>query len=566
MRKSGALALAGIGIGALVLRWLPLLEFVTWGADVGEYAAILRDLVSTGRVTTSYDGWGATYPYFPGVFFAQGALAGLGGLELPATTSLLVPALGALAVFPVFLLAATITRETKVGLFAAAFVAVAMPHVYSTSHTAPSTLGDLLVFAGLLTFHRVGTDRRAVVPVLAMSAALIVTHHLSTYFLVIMAVFAVAVRALLRPRPDPGLRRQAAVLAVVLAGTFAYWFAYATTFRDGILRDVNVNPWWLIPAAVPVLLAALGALVLIRRRSSWRYRPAYPDLARARILYGATLAFLIGVMAYAVTAAAPGTAIPLPPATFVVFVPFAAIIALASPGRKFFDFLRGGDAPGAWLGALVLSTLFGAVAAPHVIISYRHVEYLIVPLAIFGGVAIARLSDLSGAGPSVRARAAGAVGILLLANALMALPPPELVAGWQEGGRPAALDAAYWSRDHVHGLLAADHRASTLAFGFGRVDATWDATRSPFLAATFADARDGLLGVLAPSGTADVSYVWIDRDTEAGVQLFPWEPAVPMSSAARDKFADPPFVKLFDNGYARVYWIAWGCEEPGAGC
>ncbi|HKZ99810.1 MAG TPA: hypothetical protein VJ326_09530 [Thermoplasmata archaeon] len=566
MRKSGPLALASITLGALSIRWLPLLSFLTWGADIGEYYAVLRDLAATGHVSTAYAGWGVTYPYFPGLFFAQDALAVLSPLDVPTVVSLLAPALGALAVLPVFLLGATITRETKVGLFAAAFVAVAMPHVYSTSHTAPSTLGDLLVFAGLLAFHRAARDRRAVVPTLAIAGALIVTHHLSAYFFMIMAVLAVVLRGFLRASPDGGMRRQVAILVAILAGTFAYWLGYATTFRDGILRDVNVSPWWIIPAAFPVLLGLLALGVRLRRRSAWRYRPVYPELPRAVRLYAATLAFLFGVMAYAIFAAAPGTAMPLPATILIYFAPLCALIALASAGRKFFDFLRGGDAAGGWLGALVLSTLFGAVAAPHVIIPYRHTEYLIVPIAIFAGLALARLLDLAGAGPGARARATAAVGIVLLANVLTALPPPEVIVGWQEGGRAAALDAAYWSRDHVDGLLAADHRASTLAFGFGRVDATWDATRTPFLAGTFEEARDGLLGILAPSGVADASYVWVDRDTEAGVQLFPWEPAHPMSAPAKSKFGESPFIKVFDNGYARAYWIAWGCEAPSATC
>lgn len=131
---------------------------------------------------------------------------------------------------------------------------------------------------------------------------------------------------------------------------------------------------------------------------------------------------------------------------------------------------------------------------------------------------------------------------------------------------PQAVDAAYWSRLHVEGLLAADHRASTLAFGFGSTDGTWDATRSPFLAETFTDARSGLLGVRSPSGVRDVGYVWIDRDTERGVQLYPWETALAMTPAAVAKFSDSPFLKVYDGGYARIYWIAWGCEAPTASC
>ena len=32
-----------------------------------------------------------------------------------------------------------------------------------------------------------------------------------------------------------------------------------------------------------------------------------------------------------------------------------------------------------------------------------------------------------------------------------------------------------------------------------------------------------------------------------------------MDPAVVAKFDDAPFIKVFDNGYARLYWIAWGC-------
>jgi hypothetical protein len=46
---------------------------------------------------------------------------------------------------------------------------------------------------------------------------------------------------------------------------------------------------------------------------------------------------------------------------------------------------------------------------------------------------------------------------------------------------------------------------------------------------------------------------------EAGVRLTPWESATPMDPRVIAKFDAPPFLKVFDNGYARLYWIAWGC-------
>ncbi|HWM50366.1 MAG TPA: hypothetical protein VNO76_03345, partial [Thermoplasmata archaeon] len=103
------------------------------------------------------------------------------------------------------------------------------------------------------------------------------------------------------------------------------------------------------------------------------------------------------------------------------------------------------------------------------------------------------------------------------------------------------------------------HQGSTTVFGFGGVNATWDRTRNPFLPGFANVPYAGLSNITSPSGEKNGTYVWIDRDMEAGVRLTPWETAAPMDPAVIAKFDDAPFIKVFDNGYARLYWIAWGC-------
>jgi len=137
---------------------------------------------------------------------------------------------------------------------------------------------------------------------------------------------------------------------------------------------------------------------------------------------------------------------------------------------------------------------------------------------------------------------------------LAGIPPPSTLGGWREGTIPQAVDPAYWARDHVTGLVASDHQGSTIVFGFGGVNATWDRTRTPFV--TDSPPLAGLTGIDTPSGVKNATYVWIDRDMEAGLRLTPWETASPMASSVIAKFDQAPFIKVFDDGYARLYWIA----------
>ena len=559
MRKSTTVALSAVALVSIAVRLSPLWSFLYWGSDTGEYFSILRALVRSGHLSTTYYGWGVTYPYFPGMFFAQGGFVDLGGLDVPTTINLLVPILGALAVLPMFLVAHRMTGDDRFALFAASFPAGAIPVAYTAAHTAPATVGELLALAGLLCFVRLRTDGRAMVPLLLVTATLIATHHLSLYFFLIMVFGAIVLEGLARPwRWTAGAKREVMFASALLGGTFVYWLGYATTFRESILPDVNIQPWWALLALFPAGLILLGGIIFARSRVAWRYRTTYPALRRPATAYLAAVGtiFVIGVVS--VVIGVPGTTFRVPATGLLYFVPLVLLLSFAASGRRFVDFLADGLAVNGWFVALLASAVVGIAVAPRVLIPYRHAEYLMIPLAIFAGMGFFRLLDLAGLRGGKRTFALGLCGVLLAANAVAGIPPPSTLAGWREGTIPAALDPAYWARDHASGLVVSDHQGSTTVFGFGGVNATWDRTRDPFLPEFANVPCAGLSDIVSPSGVKNGTYVWIDRDMEAGVRLTPWETAAPMDPAVIAKFDEAPFIKVFDNGYARLYWIGWG--------
>lgn len=556
MRKSTASALLAILALALVLRLSPLARFVYFGSDVGEYFRISHDLAATGHVSLAYPGWGVTYPYFPGMYFLVAGTT-FGGLELSGSLNLVAPALGALVPALVFLLAARVLHEDKAALLAAALIAAAMPLVFQTAHPIPATVSELLVVAALLLFLRLPTDPKVWALLVPITGALVVTHHLSAYFLIVMLLIAVALRALVRPGEVPGLRAQAAYIAFLTALSLAFWLGYATTFRTQILTDVNVQPWWLPLAALPALVLLLAGVLLVRRRIAWRYRPSYPTARRVSTAYAAAFATVLVLMVISVAAGVPGTTIRLSPDVLWYFLPLFGFLALAGSGRRHLDFAGRGFEVSGWFLALALSTLIGAIVAPRVLIPYRHVEYMLIALALPVGAGLGRIYEL---GDLERRRfaAVALAGVFVAGSALTAFPPTGVFLNYEEGARPAAVVASFWAGENVDGLLATDHRASTLAFGFGRVNATWDTARLTLVADSFPDALMEMQSVRSPSGERRVDFVMIDADLAQGVQLYPWEPAHPLSDAAREKFAYAPYIKVYDSGYAQVYWVNWG--------
>jgi len=321
---------------------------------------------------------------------------------------------------------------------------------------------------------------------------------------------------------------------------------------------VDIRPWWAILVLFGLGLLLLGAIVYARTRIACRYRPMYPGLRHRGTAYASAVGVILILGIVSVLFGVPGTTFRVSPEGLLYFVPLVLLISFSAPGRKFLDFDTEGLAPNAWLVGLLGSAIVGIAVAPRVLVPYRHMEYLIVPFAILAGVGFFRLLDLRAVRGPMRTAALAAVGLVFVANAFTGVPPPSTLAGWREGTIPAALDPAYWARDHASGLVVSDHQGSTTVFGFGGLNATWDRSRTPFLL-NLSDPRDGLGSIDSPSGIKDATYVWIDRDMKAGVRLGPFEPAVPMPADVVAKFDGSSFIKVFDNGYAQLYWVVWGC-------
>src|SRR5207244_2637086 len=256
------------------------------------------------------------------------------------------------------------------------------------------------------------------------------THHLSVYFFLLMVLGTIIVQGLARPwRWTAGVKREVAYAGVLLAGTFTYWLAYATTFREFILTDVDIRPWWAILVLFGLGLLLLGAIVYARTRIAWRYRPMYPGLRHRGTAYASAVGVILILGIVSVLFGVPGTTFRVSPEGLLYFVPLVLLISFSAPGRKFLDFDSEGLAPNAWLVVLLGSALVGIAVAPRVLVPYRHMEYLVVPFGILSGVGFVRLLDLGTVRGRLRAAAGMAIGLVFIANALPRVPLPSPPAG-----------------------------------------------------------------------------------------------------------------------------------------
>lgn len=558
MRKSTGFALLSIFLVAVLIRFLPLTRYLYWGADFGEYFFLSQGLITNGWIALPYDGWGFSYPYFPGMIIVS-AIPGIASTSLPVSVALISPFLAALSVFPVFMIGRSLYHEDSAGLIAAGTMAVAMPAVYTTSHSIPGSVGDLLFVSCLLFFIGAQKKPKMYYLLYPASLALVFTHHLTNYVLIIVLIAAIFFQELISRKSDAKkLRLNVFFLVFLVLVTFLYWVVYAVPFRDVMFPKV-LGSWWVIIVAFALGIVVLFALVKVRRRFKWQYRPTYPDLRSTLgfLTFGFVSVYV--VMALIVFVAVPGTTIQLDITAFLFFTPLIVVFAIAMSARRFSDFSKRGFDLTSLFVALSLSLVFGMVFASDVIIPYRHLQYIIPPAALACGLGISRLSGLSGATEKKGKLVVGSlVVVLLVALAATSYPPRAILAGHQEGIEAKLVTGAHFSSVYVQGLVATDHRASTVLFGFGGTNATWDTAPDSLLADSFEDASAEMEEVRTPSGPKRVDYAFIDDDIEKGAMLYPWDPAPALSEEAIEKFQKAPYMKFFDNGYSRLYYVNWG--------
>jgi len=543
---------------AVIARLVPLTKFVYWGSDVGEYHSLTEQLVTTGHLGTDYYGWGKTYPYFPGFYFVVGG-GSLMGVDSNAALNLIPTILNALAVLLVFLVAVRLFRDDRIGLIAAGVLAVAFPYVYTNSHPIPSAIGSVLFLASMALLVGPGTGIKKLGALLPLAAAIVVTHHLSTYFLIIALLMALVLKSLLSS--DFKWRKvtiEAVVLIVLLSLALPFWLIFATPFREYVLGDLGTMPWWGPFIALGVAVLGWLAVVRLRRKSKWRYSPKYPSLRRAGAVFMITLAVIFAIVCLFTVVNVLGTTIKIPTQDVLYLTPFLIMVALVAPGRRPLDFMRDGYKPTAWLTVFIFSLLAGSVIGEQVLVPYRHIDFMMIPVAIMVGSGLVLLHDLAFAGRRGGAAVAVVAAMLIAGNMAIAYPPQEIMAGYNEGTSSRSLIAMNWLPRHIDGLIATDHKASMISFGYGGTNATWDTARDALFASNFSNAESEMLMVDSPSGPKIVDYVLINEDVRTGAQLFPWEPAFGLSGQALAKFDNLPYQRYYDDGYTQIYLVNWG--------
>ena len=553
-------SLVSVLLFSIILHLLPVTfkGFFIWGSDSGEYYNIINSILQKGRVPVDYQGWGFAYPFFYGMEALAAALSLLTGIDGLTVMVLIIPSLTAFLVLPIFFIAKKVFQDVRVALIASLFVAVSPSGVFATSHPMPGALGDLL---GLLVLYfylelRPGAKGAWIALLLSISA-LMVTHHMSAYFVFITLGFYTLLRETLKRTHPHELRQDSLVLYFFLVFMTLYWLVFVEPFRDRIVNDAfGVSGWYIMAGAVLALTVILY-LLRMRRNFHWYYHPTYPDMNRIMkmllIVGGVAALIMVGIAFTGV----PGTSIQVKNSFLLLVIPLLIMVILAAPAPGFVRFYSRGLFIYAWLGSITISMVAMTALNSTVLLPYRHTQYLLEPLLILSALGFVELYRYLPSGKRFSRQFAAGLCVVLLSLGVghSAYPPREVIGNFQEGTVYPEMEGVYWVREYAgdfsgggEGKIASDHRMSSLLFGVGGVDATWDSANHTLHSRDYSNCSEEIARL-------NITGVFMDREIEKGAAMLQWENAEPISQASIAKFESPPFIRVLDTGFVQVYYV-----------
>lgn len=567
-------------IGAMAIRLIPLIDFTLWGSDWGEYYILTQDLVDSGSHVELNPGWGKAYVDFPGLFDLAGGFALVTGTSVTTTMTLAIPCVTAVSCLLVACIVLRLGGGPWGALFAAGVLAVIFPEVYTNSHPVPGPLGSVLVMAIMLIFiigdrwrrdEDVDARRPLVLYLLfiLLISALVVTHHLSLFFVIIVlgAVYLLRM-ALVLGTEDERSTWGLATFAIAMAAATFYWLVIATTFRDAVMDDLfGISGQLVIGVAWSgVIVMVLLGLWLRERRSS------VPDMMYwgPGPLRATFLAFLVcGIVIIALVAVfgVPGTDIQPGSGMALYTIPVMVAFAVGVGSTDVLLRRQGGHVIIGWVLVLAVSFLVSAAIRSEVLVPYRHLPYIVEVSMVLLGVGIVHLRRMILPEGLTFSRAMGvAVTLLIVVLMATAFPPQEVMAGFQEGTNQQEVEASIWLRnglprpgavvdDESSGAVVTDHRLSSISFGIGEKMATWDKGGAVLYGGRDAATLGALGNVETPYGDRPVAAVFLSKDFRTGAALSQFESAEPIEGEAWDKFFGPPFVRLYDGGDVWVFGV-----------
>lgn len=572
-----SLGLAAIATVAIAIRLIPALMNQGWGSDFGIYYGIAEQVIASEDVFVPYDGWGASYNYFPVLYLIVGALYSVTNVGVIELLAQIVPIFGGLTVVILYYIVTSLTGNKALGLLAAAFLSVTSVHAYQTSHAYPLTIGHFFFLLSMLFFIRYQENRTYMLPLAGATVLLICSHHLTTYFYIISIFSVIFFKEIASADRPSRLLRNSCYMAFLLTATFVYWTYVATPVLGFMQSGVPFDAYTTMALSYLVFLL-LPVLASLAKKSRARFFGSPPSMKENLVLLGIVFGVVSAVLVAFTVVGIPQTGIHLTFASVLYSLPLVGLAAFSLIGFRHMGFEDNGYVTRGWTVAILASFVYSFLSWNTTLFPDRHLEYLVVPLCILAALGVQKFFDgLSFSGEirqpvarlvtKKRALAFGVVAVLFFTNAVSVYPSQASLKLYDESIPRCCFTAMGWARENLpaNATVASDHRLSQVAWACG-FNITYDKTGALWSATNWTACVGDLRGEKA--NYTRISYVFIDDIMcDNGVMLKAWNPPVNFTAASYAKFKVEPFTRVYNKSmvneegetthWAEIYRVNW---------
>lgn len=517
MRKSGWFALASILCFSFLISTLPLYEYSLWGLDCGEYFYYTQQWVESEGAYLSIDGWATAYPFFPGMFIVSGSFHILSGVDI-FTSSLFVPVLiNALAPLFLFLIVHNVMDDWRPALFSSLFFTTLPPIIYAYSQPRPETIGFFLfLFILSMSVTTLKKHKKTIGPIIFAMLALVFTHHLSSYFLILFYLGGIFVSKLWKKRYWPSDNIRTYLLILFLIFVFLYWIIYATPFFGRRIKNALIFPSYTIVLFPFLFIVILELLSRFRKK----YDIVVPinlykeNFKSFLLIASVTLMIVVSILVIIAMGTFPVREIELG-TTILHYLPIVFLGLFAVSARKIIRALEEGPTFIGWLIFILLSMTAGVIFDSSSLLPMRQLTFLLIIVSIFFGMGLYHFSTVI-FNPMEKKSKTFALGILiiLLISILVPLsyPSQERAGGFIEGVESEDMEGAFWAKSSLTGRISADHRISGALFSVSYRNVTWRDGYDMYFSSNFSRAERDII-------KNNVSYLMWDEEMQKGAAI-----------------------------------------------
>ena len=554
---------------AIFIRLLPALLNAAWGCDFGIYYGLTNSFVENKALFNQYDGWGSTYQYFPVLYAITGMAHWATGIEVLSILPKLAPIFGGLTITILYFIVFELMKNRRVALLSAMLLAIATFHVYQTSHAAPLTVGHFFMLLSMYFFIKYIKKKEFIVPLLASTFLLILSHHLTTYFYIISITFILFASIASKRSTKKTNLHILAYVSIVSVLAFGYWaFVAKPVFYSFMQGNMFLPPYQIILLYYVFLYGGSLAFLMKKKYAGDLFSFPQFEIISRKTKIVVFFIILLALSSYATIMGIPGVYIKITPLALFYSLPMLLLVSLSLTGFSDLKKTNGGIFIRGWSIALFLSFLYSLSSANF--FPDRHLEYLIVPLCIPAAIVVKEMlerhkeQDIKKASlrlvqpvlkhPHINVMAAIAVGIMCVSNMMVAYPTIDALNSIDERVSQPCINTFEWMEGNVSNvsIVASDHRLSMILWAegfnitYGETNHTWTAENAT---ACFSELKE-----------LNVTHIVIDdimRETVINIDIGKY---YHMSNESYEKFISEPFELIYRNATVNgigeeLHWV-----------